>query len=42
MWQEPDDFLDQIKEFITETLLLEKQNKLLNEGGIGMLLLNVP
>ena len=39
---ESKDFLEQIKEFITETLKAERQTKLLNEGGDGMLLLNVP
>lgn len=39
---EPADFLRQIKEFITKTLKAERQTKLINEGGDGMLLLNVP
>lgn len=39
---EPDEFLRQIKEFIIETLKPAKQMKLLPEGGIGMLPLNVP
>lgn len=39
---DPSDFLEQINEFITETLTDERQKRLLNQGGNEMLLLNVP